>query len=110
MFPLLQQQLYQQKLLALTTREDVIALLGEAQDDEYYTYYDVEFLEENFKIYFYYKDNQLDFWRLFYVYPGMNKAENLTSAENYEITFEDRASANAVPLSVSKVFIEKLTN
>ncbi len=96
-----------EKMLALYTNDDVIALLGNPDEGSKAAEYDVSFMGEDYSLTFTYGENTLRNWTMLYSYPGVDKLESIFDVPDYNITAKDKSAANAVISELTETFREK---
>ena len=96
-----------EKMLTLYTKEDVIALLGESEEDSNCTLYDVSFMDEDYSLMLTYDRQTLKYWSLSFSYPGIDKLDSIFDIPDYTITAKDKKAANSVLTKVLESFKEK---
>ena len=96
-----------EKLLELSTREEVSDLFGAALNEGDYDYYEaIALYEDNFNAYFYYKDNELNKWKLSFIYPEWKELRALSG-----IAFlKAQTEASSTAISVMNNVLSELTS
>ena len=95
-----------EKMLALYTKEDVVALLAKQGKDANGVAYDVSFNGDKYSLVFEYSDTTINNWSMQYRYPGIAKLSEFDT-KYYEITDKDKATAKAVVSELEESFKEK---
>ena len=96
-----------EKMLALYTEEDVVALLGKPDENSGITLYDASFMGEDYSLMFTFSNSTLSNWSMRYSYPGIDELASIYDIYDYEITVEDKEAANTVVLGLVESFKEK---
>lgn len=96
-----------EEMLALYTKDDVVALIGKPDEDANVVQYDVSFMGETYSLMLTYNGGKLNHWSMSYSYPGIDKLDSIFDIPDYYITTKDRDAAHNVREELIKTFEEK---